>query len=405
MRDFWPNIELITYFYQMHTFHRIKMKLIKYFVFPIAFFFLTANPLSKLYAQEAKDLFTVCSACHTIGGGKLIGPDLKGVDERHDEAWLIKFIQNSQVLVQAGDVAAVKLFKENNNIPMPPNNLTDDQVRTVLKYIKEFDGTKTATTIVQEKPSEIVSENISEPSYLKKANARKFGTTFIIALILFLLALADLIITRFIKAKFVHIIVILITVFIMGEVVVIEAQSLGRQQYYEPEQPIAFSHKIHAGQNKIDCLYCHSTATKSIHAGIPPTQLCMNCHTVVKSGKITGTEEIAKIYKAIETQTPVEWIKVHNLPDHVFFSHAQHVQVGKISCNECHGPIETMDRVMQVSDLSMGWCIECHRTKEVQFTNNFYKDYKKLHEEINSGKRSRVTVDLVGGEDCQKCHY
>jgi len=382
------------------------MKLIRHFVFLTTFLLFITTPITKIYAQEGKDLFTVCAACHTIGGGKLVGPDLKGVNDRHDEAWLIKFIQNSQVLVKAGDPAALKLFNDNNNIPMPPNNLSDDQVRIVLKYIKDFDATKvTASAIAEEKPAETVSENAIEPSYLKKADARKFGTTFIIVLILFVLAFVDLFITRFIKAKFVHLIVILITIFIMGEIIVIEAQGIGRQQYYQPEQPIAFSHKIHAGQNKIDCLYCHATAKESIHAGIPPTQLCMNCHTVVKSGKITGTEEIAKIYKAIETQKPIEWIKVHNLPDHVFFSHAQHVEVGKISCNECHGPVETMDRIMQVSDLSMGWCIDCHRTKEVQFTNNFYKDYKKLHEEINSGKRSRVTVDLVGGEDCQKCHY
>lgn len=389
----------------MCTYHKIKMKLIKHFVFLTTLLLFITTPITKIHAQEGKDLFAVCAACHTIGGGKLIGPDLKGVNDRRDEAWLIKFIQNSQALVQAGDELAVKLFAEYNNIPMPPNNLTDDQVRTLLKYIEEFDATNVVTSAVQEKPAETVSENIIEPSYLKKADARKFGTIFIIVLILFVLALADLFVTRFIKAKFVHLIVILITIFIMGEIIVIEAQGIGRQQYYEPEQPIAFSHKIHAGQNKIDCLYCHSTATKSMHAGIPSTQLCMNCHTVVKSGKITGTEEIAKIYKSLETQTPIEWIKVHNVPDHVFFSHAQHVEVGKISCNECHGPVETMDRMMQVSDLSMGWCIDCHRTREVQFTNNFYKDYKKLHEEINSGKRSRVTVDLVGGEDCQKCHY
>ncbi|PKP31150.1 MAG: hypothetical protein CVU00_12975 [Bacteroidetes bacterium HGW-Bacteroidetes-17] len=389
----------------MCTYHKIKMKLIKHFVFLTTLLLFTTMTITKIQAQEGKDLFTVCAACHTIGGGKLIGPDLKGVNDRQDEAWLIKFIQNSQALVQAGDEIAVKLFAENNNIPMPPNNLTDDQVRTLLKYIEEFDATKVVASTVQEKPAETVSENIIEPSYLRKADARKYGTTFIIVLILIMLALADLFVTRFIKAKFVHLIVILIAIFIMGEIIVIEAQGIGRQQYYEPEQPIAFSHKIHAGQNKIDCLYCHSTATKSMHAGIPSTQLCMNCHTVVKSGKITGTEEIAKIYKSLETQTPIEWIKVHNVPDHVFFSHAQHVEVGKISCNECHGPVETMDRMMQVSDLSMGWCIDCHRTREVQFTNNFYKDYKKLHEEINSGKRSRVTVDLVGGEDCQKCHY
>jgi cytochrome c2 len=390
----------------MCTYHKIKMKVRKHFVLLATLLLFITSINTQLQAQEGKDMFAVCAACHTIGGGRLIGPDLAEVTERRDEAWLIKFIQNSQEMIQSGDEDAVALFAEYNNIPMPPNNLTDDEVRTLLSYIKNFDAsaeTKTEAAPVEESHS--ATESYTEPTYLRKANARNYGTTFFIALILFILALADLIVTRFIKAKFVHVILILITVFIMGEIVVIEAQGLGRQQYYEPEQPIAFSHKVHAGQNKIDCMYCHTTANESMHAGIPSTQLCMNCHSVVKSGKTTGTEEIAKIYASLESQTPIEWIKVHNLPDHVFFSHAQHVEVGQLDCNECHGPIETMDRVMQVNDLSMGWCIDCHRTKEVQFTNNFYKDYAKLHEEINAGKRSKVTVDQIGGDDCQKCHY
>lgn len=391
----------------MGNLHTIKMKFVKQFVLLSTILFLISSTFTQTQAQEGKEYFTVCAACHTIGGSKLIGPDLAGVSERQDEVWLIKFIQNSQAMVQAGDEIAVKLFAEYNNIPMPPNNLTDDQVRTLLSYIKNFKEGGAPSETVEEVIAEQdhATENIFEPAYVRNANSRNYGTTFFIALILFILALADLIVTRLIKAKFVHVIVLLITVFIMGEVIVIEAQGLGRQQYYEPEQPIAFSHKVHAGQNKIDCFYCHTTAKESLHAGIPSAQLCMNCHSVVKSGTITGTAEIAKIYQAIETQTPIEWIKVHNVPDHVYFSHAQHVEVGKVSCTECHGPIETMDRVMQVSDLGMGWCIDCHRTTEVQFTNNFYKDYAKLHEEINSGKRSKITVDLIGGDDCQKCHY
>jgi hypothetical protein len=132
----------------------------------------------------------------------------------------------------------------------------------------------------------------------------------------------------------------------------------------------------------------------------------MNCHTVVKSGAKTGTAEIAKIYEALQSGKPIEWIKVHNVPDHVYFNHAQHVKVGKLECQECHGKVEEMDRIVQESTLGMGWCIECHRTKEVQFLeNDFYKNYTKLHEEMNAGKRSRVTVDDIGGSECQKCHY
>lgn len=368
-------------------------------------FVLSQSLFNVSYAQEGKDLFTVCAACHTIGSGKLIGPDLKGVIERRDEAWLIKFIQNSQTMVQAGDEVAVKLFKEFNNIPMPPNNISDDQVRTLLNYIQNFKKVAVAEEIIEETHAKSQIPDI-QPEYMRKAEARNFGTIFYFALILFLIALVDLIFFRFIKAKFVHLIVILITGFIMGEIIVVEAQGLGRQQYYSPDQPIDFSHKIHAGQNQIDCKYCHTTAQESIHAGIPAAKLCMNCHAVVKTGSITGTKEIDKLLAAVKNNKPIEWIKVHNVPDHVFFSHAQHVNAGKIDCMECHGDVSQMDRIIQVNDLGMGWCIECHRTTEVQFTNNdFYKNYTKLQAELNEGKISGVTVDAIGGNDCQKCHY
>jgi cytochrome c2 len=368
--------------------------------------FVLIQPISNFtYAQEGKDLFAVCAACHTIGGGRVIGPDLQGVSERRDEAWLIKFIQNSQAMIQAGDPDAVKIFAEYNNIPMPPNNLTDDQVRTLLAYIENFDK----DAVSEEKAEEIVAESYGtyevEPDWVKKSEARNYGTIFYIALALMLIALVDLFVFRMIKAKFVHIITILICAFIGGEIIVVEAQGLGRQQYYSPDQPIDFSHKVHVGQNKIDCKYCHTSADESIHAGIPSPQLCMNCHTVVKTGTLTGTEEISKISAAIASGKSIEWIKVHNVPDHVFFSHAQHVNAGKVDCKECHGDVSQMDRIIQVNDLSMGWCIDCHRTKEVDFSNEFYKNYSKLHAEINKGKRSGVTVDAIGGNDCQKCHY
>jgi len=132
----------------------------------------------------------------------------------------------------------------------------------------------------------------------------------------------------------------------------------------------------------------------------------MNCHSQVKKGKKTGTEEIAKIYAAVEQQKPIEWVKVHNLPDHVYFNHAQHVNVGKLECQQCHGEVEKMDEIIQVNDLSMGWCIVCHRTQSVQFASNkFYEQYTQLHQKLKNGERSAVTVLDIGGDECQKCHY
>lgn len=377
-------------------------------VYTCIFFMVSLLNGFQLSAQEAQELFKVCSACHTIGKGKLVGPDLKGVADRYEEAWLIKFIQNSQEMVKAGDETAVRLFEENNKIPMPPNDYTDEQVKLLLSYIENYEpepAQASPTEAIQGGKVAEQQETIAAHS-TQKDRSRNYFSLILISICAILLALSDLFFLKMIKWKIVHIGIILGAFTVMGGIISIEAQNLGRQQYYSPVQPIEFSHKIHAGQNKIDCQYCHTTAEESKHAGIPSVQLCMNCHNVVKSGAQTGTAEIAKIYKAIENNKPIEWIKVHNVPDHVYFNHAQHVNVGKLACQECHGKVEEMDRIVQESTLGMGWCIECHRTREVQFLeNDFYKNYTELHEELNAGKRSKVTVENIGGDDCQKCHY
>jgi hypothetical protein len=107
-----------------------------------------------------------------------------------------------------------------------------------------------------------------------------------------------------------------------------------------------------------------------------------------------------------KVQGPIEWVRVHNLPDHAYFNHAQHVTVGKVECQTCHGEVEKMEVLAQASPLSMGWCINCHRQTEVKFTDNpYYANYVQYHEEMAAGKRSKVTVADIGGLECQKCHY
>jgi hypothetical protein len=182
--------------------------------------------------------------------------------------------------------------------------------------------------------------------------------------------------------------------------------SLGRQELYEPDQPIKFSHVVHASDNQIDCKYCHSLVEQSKHAGIPGADVCWNCHSIVREGTHSGQHQISKVVNAYEQGIPIAWIKVHNTPEHVYFSHAQHVAVGKIECGTCHGAVEWMDRVRQVGDLSMGWCINCHRDTEVQFFDNqFYTQYEELHKRIESGEIDQVTAELTGGTECSKCHY
>lgn len=128
-------------------------------------------------------------------------------------------------------------------------------------------------------------------------------------------------------------------------------------QGYQPVQPIAYSHALHAGELKMDCLYCHFGAEKSRHAGVPPVNVCMNCHEKVRA----DSPEIRKLAAAVGSGRPIEWVKVNRLPDFATFSHARHVAGGKLACQTCHGPVETMTRVRQAETLSMGWCLGCHR--------------------------------------------
>lgn len=150
---------------------------------------------------------------------------------------------------------------------------------------------------------------------------------------------------------------------------------VGTQQGYEPPQPIAYSHALHAGELKIACMYCHSGAEYSRHAGVPSANVCMNCHKQVKA----DSPEVQKIAQAVATNTPIQWTRVHRYPDFAYFNHSRHVGQG-VQCQACHGPVETMVRVRQVETMTMGWCIECHRTT------------------LAEGKLKPPT-------DCSACHY
>jgi hypothetical protein len=200
---------------------------------------------------------------------------------------------------------------------------------------------------------------------------------------------------------------------------------VGVDQGYMPVQPIHYSHKIHAGANQIECKYCHSSARVSKHSGIPSLNVCMNCHKNIaeyngeedlENGytKEFYTKEIKKLYAAVgwdeenqqytgETE-PVKWVRIHNLPDFVYFNHAQHVQVGQIECQTCHGPVEEMEIMYQYSPLTMGWCINCHRETNVKVKDNEY--YTKIHEALSKKYGvEKLTAAQMGGLECGKCHY
>ncbi|RLD79676.1 MAG: hypothetical protein DRJ10_08490 [Bacteroidetes bacterium] len=365
------------------------------------FLLLLIYNVSDVFSQKTpEDNFKTCAACHSIGEGRKIGPDLKGVTERRDEVWLIKFIQSSQTMVKAGDAEAVKIFDE-YKIPMPDNAFSEEEVKALLNYIETFDP----NAVVKVKKTVKADPNFLEN---EKSNLPKNTKgLFYLSIIILVLSIFDLTVTKFLKkAVLVHVTLIVSALFVMSMVTYQEAVNLGRYPGYEPDQPIAFSHKVHSGENQIDCEYCHSGAMDSKRSGIPSANVCLNCHNVIKEGANTGTAEIAKIHKAVEEGKAIEWVKVHNLPDHVYYNHAQHVNAGQMECEECHGDVENMGRLQQVNDLSMGWCLDCHRQKYIDIDNKYFgNQYKQYHDEIAKGMRKGVTVSEIGGENCGKCHY
>lgn len=260
-------------------------------------------------------------------------------------------------------------------------------------------------------PEEIVlikdyMDQIPEKGLLKEKPVLTKLLLFIIASVLFLISFTDLLITKKLQDYRIHFGILTLTTVFITYLLIVGAISIGRSQGYSPDQPVKFSHKVHAGQNGTDCIYCHSYAPYSKVAGFPSENVCMNCHLLVRTGTRSGMFEIAKVINAYENKIPIKWIQVHNLPDHAYYNHSQHVNAGGLDCRECHGQVQEMDRIVQVSDLSMGWCINCHRTRKVNFQENaFYAQYKELAGKMANGELDSVTVATQGGTECMRCHY
>jgi len=398
----------------------------------LLFFVFSFFAVSEVYAQpDGAALFkSNCAQCHSTGSNKIIGPGLKDVHNRHNEAWLLSWTKNSAAVIKSGDPAAVKLFKENNNIAMPAFSLSDDEIKAIFAFVK------TEGEVVAKGPD----GQTPDPNTPVKPGIPWALLGIIITLIILFAVLGKVkkglerairakqgiaepvpvtskrAAKNWIRANKKLIAVMFLILSFWGSVKGWYALAgIGIQQDYAPEQPIKFSHKLHAGQNGISCVYCHSGAEKSRHANIPSPNVCMNCHKFVQKGPVYGTTEIAKIYAALDfdpntgvygnNPKPVQWIRVHNLPDLAYFNHSQHTVVGGIECQTCHGPVQEMDVVKQFSPLTMGWCIECHRTTEVKMEGNAY--YNDLHAKLKNkyGAEAKLTVDKIGGTECARCHY
>jgi len=403
---------------------------------------------SKIYAQDGEKLFKQnCAVCHkSHDDQKLTGPGLKGVFDRVPKGdWITKWILNSEKMIKAGDAYANKIYGENGKAAMTvfEGQLDEKQVASIVAFIK---GPAPKGDVVTKGPDaesgEVASSNGGiEPLYLTLG--------FIVILMILIGSL------RSVRASLQNssnrsegkpenpemtfgqevknwisghkrLVGVLSIIIVFGGMKSCwdACYNIGvyydyrTQKGYKPEQPIKFSHKLHAGDNEIACQYCHSTVEKSRHAGIPTVNICMNCHKGIQSGPVYKDKEIAKIYAAAgfdakagtydnSKQNPLKWIKVHNLPDHVYFNHSQHVVVGKVECATCHGDVKNMTVAEQKSPLTMKWCIECHRKTEVAMAGNAYYDrlHKALKEKYAGQYDVKFTVDKIGGLECAKCHY
>ncbi|HET7178527.1 MAG TPA: c-type cytochrome [Chryseosolibacter sp.] len=382
-------------------------------------------PTDEASIAAGKQLFEAnCKTCHRIDS-RLIGPPLAGVYDRVPSIdWIIKFVHNSSAVIASGDEYAVKLFNENNKVQMTAfSSFKEKDILNIMGYIKKTAETPKETAAPPPGQQVAGGQPGGAPQYL---NLILIGMVIILVLLVIILLFLLAAIKRFLEQRpltedeqeVVHskinigtitrspgfIFIIAFIVAALGFKAVIHGlYSIGIQQGYAPKQPIAFSHKIHAGQYEIDCKYCHVGVVKGKNATIPSVNICMNCHNQIKSGTLTGEAEIGKILRAYNENKPIEWVRVHNLPDLAYFNHSQHVVVGNIECQTCHGPIQEMDVVRQYSLLTMGWCLDCHRKTEVNSKGNAY--YDKLLELHDPSGKSKMTVEDIGGLECSKCHY
>ncbi|QCR21013.1 cytochrome c3 family protein [Pontibacter sp. SGAir0037] len=366
-----------------------------------------------------------CASCHAVTADVVVGPGLKGVNERRSQSWLLKWIKNSQSLIQSGDAQAVAIYNEYKKQAMPSFQLSDEEVVSILTYVK---ASETAAAAPGPGAGPVEGGEQVGTDAIGSAVAGYLDIVLVVLIVVLIVLVVTLLLissvlknylnknkqldeydyevvnqrfdfSKVYKSKAVRTLVMLIFVVVLLDIALDKTMGIGIQQGYQPRQPIAFSHQLHAGEHQIDCNYCHTTVYKSKSASIPSANICMNCHSQIQ----TESPEIQKIYRAIERNRPIEWVRIHNLPDLAYFNHSQHTKVGGVECQTCHGPIQEMEVVYQYSPLTMGWCIDCHRETPLNTQGNaYYDNLVELHEASSKGA---FTVSSNGGTECSKCHY
>lgn len=397
-------------------------------------------------AQDGKALFKLnCAGCHGIDKA-ITGPALRNVQDRWPTKELLHaWIKNNAKLIQSGDPTANKIKDYSSSAMSIFENLSDGEIDAILAYINSAPAAGT--------PTDPNGGGV-------KTDGSDSDSALLYGILTLILAVVALILLQvngnlrkladdkegipsgepipFYRNKTYITLLTLVLFVVSGFFLARWGIGMGRNKNYQPEQPIYYSHKVHAGTNQINCLYCHGGAYEGKHANIPSPNMCMNCHMQINEytgadkmfredgTEVDGTAEIQKLYAAVGWDPAtkkysgegkaIEWVKIHNLPDHVYFNHSQHTKAGKVQCQTCHGEITKMDEVYQFSELSMGWCVNCHRETKVDFNydekggNKFYSIYEKFHNKIKAQKKDNmavdsVTVEAIGGLECQKCHY
>jgi mono/diheme cytochrome c family protein len=387
-------------------------------------FFASVVGVKAQDAAEGEQIFkNNCSTCHAVTDEVVVGPGLKGISQRRPIDWIVKWVHNPQAVIASGDKYAVDLYNKFNKAAMTPYpGYSEVQIKSVIAYIDAQAAAPVAAAgaapVAGAAPAE-GSSNGGMMQYIMIA--------LLAVMVLVLVALLSIVssLTKLAsvspesaEAQSIPLLqritengkklasnsafktgaALLITLLI-GKATLDSAYGIGMHQGYAPEQPIQFSHKLHAGQYEINCNYCHTGVYKGKGANIPSANICMNCHNAIKR----ESPEIQKIYRSLEKDEPIQWVRVHNLPDLAYFNHSQHTNVGGLECTNCHGEIAKMEVVQQRSSLTMGWCIDCHRKTDVNSKGNAY--YDKLVELHNSETKEPLKVQDIGGLECSKCHY
>ena len=425
------------------------------------------------HSQDGEKLFKAnCASCHHPIKNAT-GPKMQGVLQKWEDNGegdlIYEWVKNPAELYNSGKSKMAKaIWDWSPTVMTPQGHLSKDEVKSIFAYVDAYAPPATAQ-----------GPALDDTVYEAEDDTVSYWWWIIIGLMVFVLfatfgvrrELSEVIAAKegqevdpkktfIVSARqwalrnwFVTVLMIVAVALFSGIELFGRLYQVGVYQDYQPSQPIAYSHKLHAGNMGIECKYCHHSAEKSKHAGIPSVNVCMNCHAVVHEGPQYGTEEIDKIHLAAgynkakqaynldangtRIEQPLVWNKAHNLPDHVYFSHAQHVHpnTGNIDCRQCHGPVQnyTLGRVSTTDEvnayastdegmekgiiqltkpiLTMGWCIECHNKKEIDLASTGY--YEEIHNRLKSRadvhnnilEDDKVTVKELGGWECAKCHY